>query len=76
VKRADRADLIETTRAGGTQPTDRAPLYPEGWFDEPLPVSRGGTDDPSNLVPACKPCNVRKSNQSPDGWPLLIEPVS
>lgn len=25
-----------------------------------LPVSAGGTNDISNLVPACQPCNVRK----------------
>jgi 5-methylcytosine-specific restriction endonuclease McrA len=36
-------------------------------------VSRGGTDDPSNLVPACKPCNVRKSNHDPADWPLLVD---
>lgn len=44
--------------------------------DHRVPVSRGGTEDPTNLVPACKPCNVRKSNHDPAGWPLLVEPGS
>ncbi len=43
--------------------------------DHRTPVSKGGTDDPANLVPACKPCNVRKHNHAPEDWPLLIEPV-
>lgn len=30
--------------------------------DHVVPSSRGGTDDPSNLVTACKGCNVGKSN--------------
>lgn len=42
--------------------------------DHRIPVSRGGSDDPSNLVPACKPCNVRKGAQDPELWPLVVEP--
>ena len=48
--------------------------------DHILPRSRGGTDDPSNLAPACKCCNMEKLNFTPDeyrayreesglGWP-------
>ena len=28
----------------------------------PLPLDRGGADDESNLVPACRPCNRAKGN--------------
>lgn len=32
--------------------------------DHVIPVTKGGTDWPSNLVPACDPCNIRKGNRS------------
>jgi hypothetical protein len=35
--------------------------------DHVVPVALGGTDDPSNLVAACKDCNAGKSSSSPDG---------
>jgi len=28
--------------------------------DHIIPISRGGTDEPTNLVPACRPCNSKK----------------
>jgi ferredoxin len=34
--------------------------------DHVTPVSLGGSDDPSNLVAACKDCNAGKSSSSPD----------
>jgi hypothetical protein len=36
--------------------------------DHVMPVSRGGTDDPSNLVAACVPCNRSKRDQTPEEW--------
>lgn len=35
-----------------------------------IPLSRGGTNWPANLMPACKPCNSRKRDKTPleDGW--------
>ena len=33
--------------------------------DHRIPISRGGTDFPSNLVPACKSCNSKKKDRSP-----------
>jgi hypothetical protein len=36
--------------------------------DHVVPRSRGGTDEPANLVPACRSCNATKSAQSLDGW--------
>lgn len=34
--------------------------------DHVVPVALGGSDDPSNLVAACKDCNAGKSSSSPD----------
>lgn len=35
--------------------------------DHVTPVALGGTDDPSNLVAACRDCNYGKASTSPDG---------
>ncbi|MGZ4520252.1 MAG: HNH endonuclease [Mycobacteriaceae bacterium] len=35
-------------------------------IDHVTPTALGGTDDPSNLVAACKDCNAGKSSTSPD----------
>jgi len=34
--------------------------------DHVIPVSLGGSDDPSNLCAACGPCNTGKSSSAPD----------
>lgn len=39
-------------------------------IDHVTPVSLGGSDDPSNLVAACKDCNAGKSSSNPDA-PLV-----
>jgi 5-methylcytosine-specific restriction endonuclease McrA len=36
--------------------------------DHVIPASRGGTDDPDNLVPACTPCNTSKGNKLLAEW--------
>lgn len=41
-------------------------------IDHLLPVSRGGTDDPRNLVLACSGCNRSKGNRTPDEWAEMI----
>ena len=35
-------------------------------IDHVVPTSLGGTDDPANLVTACRDCNAGKSSASPD----------
>lgn len=35
-------------------------------IDHVLPVALGGTDDPGNLVAACRDCNAGKASTSPD----------
>lgn len=42
-------------------------------FDHIFPRSRGGGDKPDNLVVCCMPCNLRKSDRTPDeaDMPLL-----
>lgn len=37
------------------------------------PVSRGGTDDPENLVPACQSCNRIKGSRTVEEWHEDIE---
>lgn len=42
--------------------------------DHVIPVSLGGSDDPSNLVAACKDCNAGKTSSNPDA--PLVETVA
>lgn len=42
--------------------------------DHVVPTSLGGTDDPSNLVAACRDCNAGKSSSSPDS--ALVDDVA
>lgn len=37
--------------------------------DHVIPLSRGGSNDPSNLVIACASCNLSKANRPPHEWP-------
>lgn len=46
-------------------------------LDHVMPKSKGGDlHDPENLVSACKPCNNKKANRTPEqaGMPLLRKP--
>ena len=54
---------------------DAAPLLDElgACIDHVTPVSRRGTDDPSNLAVACGRCNVRKSARVKDEY-LRLNP--
>lgn len=36
--------------------------------DHVIPVSRGGSNELSNLVAACRPCNRRKRAKTPAEW--------
>lgn len=44
--------------------------------DHLVPLSRGGTNDWTNVVTACSVCNTRKGNRLPEecGMPLLRQP--
>ena len=44
--------------------------------DHVVPISRGGRDRWSNVVTACRPCNTRKGNRTPEEakMPLLAVP--
>jgi 5-methylcytosine-specific restriction endonuclease McrA len=42
--------------------------------DHVTPVALGGTDDPANLVAACRDCNAGKASTSPDA--ALVEDVA
>lgn len=39
-----------------------------------VPIARGGSQSPDNIVPACRPCNSRKGASDPAGWPLVVVP--
>jgi len=43
-------------------------VLPPASVDHWLPRALGGTDTPSNLRLACRPCNMRKGNMHPDDW--------
>lgn len=45
---------------------------PATQVDHIVPVSKGGTDDVSNLVPACRSCNSSKGNRDVDEWRSTI----
>ncbi len=38
-------------------------------IDHVVPLARGGSNDPSNLVLACPDCNMHKHNKLPHEWP-------
>lgn len=40
--------------------------------DHVMPISRGGTNDPSNLVLACPKCNMHKHNKLPEDWMRML----
>lgn len=40
------------------------PLTIDHW----VPVTRGGTNDPWNLIPACRACNASKGDKTPSEW--------
>lgn len=42
-------------------------------MDHHIPLSRGGTSERENLVPACKDCNTRKKYLLPHEWDEYLE---
>lgn len=36
--------------------------------DHVMPLSRGGSSHPDNLVTACRPCNRAKRDRTPEEW--------
>ncbi len=50
------------------------PVATSGWhIEHQIPASRGGTDDLSNLVPACARCNNRKKNKTVDEYRTFLQ---
>lgn len=39
-------------------------------MDHIVPLAQGGRSIPGNVVPACKPCNIKKRDQSAVEWIL------
>ncbi len=44
--------------------------------DHVRPRSRGGSDDPENLVTACRPCNTQKGDRTPEEADMALRPIS
>lgn len=42
-------------------------------WDHIVPVCQGGTDDASNLVPACRGCNSRKGGRTPEQAGMVLQ---
>ncbi len=40
----------------------------EGHFDHVIPLARGGSDNPDNIVFACRACNWSKHDKTLDEW--------
>ena|SRR5699024_7302284 len=59
-------DRDECCRYCGT--TAEVNMRKEFHIDHVVPVSRGGSDDPDNLVVACDFCNRDKHDMTPDEW--------
>jgi hypothetical protein len=49
---------------------------PANTRDHIIPRCRGGSDDPSNLTPACLECNASKRELTPDEWLVGVRHVS
>lgn len=46
--------------------------HPDSSYEHLIPKSRGGSNHPDNLLPACMNCNGRRSNLSPGEWIAII----
>jgi len=56
-----------SVKVGKTHPqTNKKLEVKDLTLDHITPKSRGGSNLPSNLVTACKPCNQRKADRTPD----------
>jgi 5-methylcytosine-specific restriction endonuclease McrA len=49
--------------------------YEDLVLDHVFPVSRGGTNDDSNLVTACSECNSKKSDNTPEEAGMELKPA-
>lgn len=47
---------------------------PDGFtWDHVVPRCQGGSDEPSNLVPACRSCNSRKCGRTPEQAGMVLQ---
>jgi 5-methylcytosine-specific restriction endonuclease McrA len=44
-------------------------------MDHKIPLSRGGTSEKNNIVPACKECNNRKKYMLPSEWEEYLDKI-
>lgn len=70
-ERAQAARVRRENMAAARLQNDGRCVYcgaPATCADHIFPESRGGSSDPSNLAPACKPCNSSKGARTPAEW--------
>jgi 5-methylcytosine-specific restriction endonuclease McrA len=48
----------------------------DGHFDHVVPLARGGTDSPENIVFACRACNWSKHDRTPQEWRCSIDKLN
>jgi 5-methylcytosine-specific restriction endonuclease McrA len=60
----ERRDDRRCVYCGATALSSGCPLH----FDHLDPKSRGGTDDPTNVVLSCRSCNSRRQHRSLWAW--------
>ena len=45
-------------------------------MDHVIPLSRGGRSTRDNLVPCCRPCNIKKKNALPVEWQEYMDSLA
>ena len=68
----DKTDVFAKT-SGNCGYCGREMWIGECWdVDHIIPKSRGGSDDPDNLIAACRSCNRRKKDRTPNEFRNII----
>lgn len=68
------ADILEKyAQQGGLCYWCQIPVPDSYHVDHVIPISRGGSNWPSNIVITCASCNLRKNAKMPDEWLAILK---